>query len=134
MNRMLVAVFVMLSTIATAATPQEALVEKWYQALTAIDRAAFGEIIADDAVILLGDLDMEQTKAEFIESLDEWQDAMKGSSIRHKIEDAGPESISVVVCYAFPDNETLGREVFRFENDRIKESVQSTIADSCADF
>lgn len=134
MNRMLVAVFVMLSTIATAATPQGALVEKWYQALAAIDRAAFGEIIADDAVILLGDLDMEQTKAEFIESLDEWQDAMKVSSIRHKIEDAGPESISVVVCYAFPDNETLGREVFRFENDRIKESVQSTIADSCADF
>lgn len=134
MNRMLAAVFVMLSTIAMAGTPQEALVEKWYQALAAIDRAAFEEIIADDALIALGDLDMEQTKTEFIESLDEWQDAMKGSSIRHKIEEAGPESVTVIVCYTFPDNETLGREVFRFENDRIKESVQSTIADNCTDF
>jgi hypothetical protein len=134
MIRLLAAVLVMFSSLAMAATPQEDLVEKWYAALVAIDRSAFEKIIADDALISLGDLDIEQTKKEFIESLDEWQDAMKGASIRHKIEEASADTISIIVCYTFPDNESLGREVFRFKGDQISESVQSTIGDTCAEY
>jgi hypothetical protein len=134
MIRLLTTVLVMFSSIALAQTTREELVEKWYSALTAIDRSTFETIIADDALISLGDLDIEQTKKEFIESLDEWQDAMKGASIRHKIEEESADSISVIVCYTFPDNESLGREVFRFEAGKIKESVQSTIGETCAEY
>ena len=134
MIRLLAAALVLFSTLAIAATPQEALVEKWYAALAAIDRSAFETILADDALISLGDLDIEQSKKEFIESLDEWQDAMKDASIRHKVEETTADSISVIVCYTFPDNEALGREVFRFSGEKISESVQSTIGDTCAEY
>jgi hypothetical protein len=126
--------FCALSSATLAAGGAEAVVEKWYAALEAVDRAAFQEIISDDAVITLTDLETDQNKREFIESLDEWQDAMHGASIRHKTETATPETASVLVCYKFPGNETLGRETFRVENGRIRESVQTTIGDSCANF
>jgi hypothetical protein len=123
-----------LSTASLAAEDAEAIVEKWYLALEAVDRAAFENIIADNAVITLTDLETDQTKREFIESLDEWQDAIQGASIRHKIETATADTASVLVCYTFPDNETLGRETFRVENGKIRESVQTTIGDSCAEY
>ncbi len=123
-----------LSTASFAADGAEAIVEKWYVALEAVDRAAFEAIIADDAVITLNDLETDQTKREFIESLDEWQDAMQGASIRHKIETSTADAASVLVCYTFPDNETLGRETFRIAAGQIKESVQTTIGDSCAEY
>ena len=91
-------------------------------------------IIADDAVITLNDLETDQSKREFIESLDEWQDAMQGASIRHKTETATPDTASVLVCYTFPGNETLGRETFRVENGKVRQSVQTTIGDSCTEY
>jgi hypothetical protein len=127
-------IFFSVSSASLAAENAEALVEKWYAALEAADRSAFEEIIADDAVITLSDLETDQNKREFIASLDEWQDAMQGASIRHKIETATPETASVLVCYKFPGNETLGRETFRVADGRIRESVQTTIGDSCAEF
>jgi hypothetical protein len=112
----------------------EAVVEKWYAALAAADSAAFRDIIADDAVITLNDLETDQNKQDFLESLGEWEDAMKGASVRHKIESSTEVSASVLVCYKFPDNEALGRETFRVEGGKVKESVQTTIGDSCAEF
>ena len=126
--------FVLISSASFAETSREAVIEKWYDALARIDRAEFASIIADNATISLNDLDTEQTKAEFIDSLDEWQDAMKDATIRHKIEETTPETISVLVCYQFPDNESLGREVFRIEGGKVMESAQSTIGDSCAEY
>jgi methylphosphotriester-DNA--protein-cysteine methyltransferase len=123
-----------LSTACLAAEGAGAIVDKWYAALEAADRAAFEEIIADDAVITLNDLETDQTKREFIGSMDEWQDAMRGASIRHKIETSTADVASVLVCYTFPDNETLGRETFRVENGKIRESVQTVIGDSCAEY
>jgi hypothetical protein len=135
MPRLLAAIaFVMISSVPLAAADRGAVIEKWYAALTGIDRAAFAALIADDAVISLNDLDVEQSKAEFIASLDEWEDAMKGALINHKIEAETAETVSVIVCYKFPENETLGRETFRIVNDKVKESVQTTIGESCAEY
>ena len=124
----------MISTVALAEDTADSVVEKWYVALAAVDCAVFEELIADDAVITLNDLETDQTKREFIESLDEWQDAMKGASIRHKVETSTPDAASVLVCYTFPGNETLGRETFRIEGGKVRESVQTTIGDSCAEY
>jgi Domain of unknown function (DUF4440) len=119
---------------APAQETAEAVVEKWYAALASADRQAFEAIIADDAIITLKDLETDQNKREFIESLDEWQDAMQGAAIRHKVEASTAGTASVLVCYSFPDNETLGRETFRVDAGKVKESVQTTIGDSCAEF
>lgn len=126
--------FFTLSAASLAAENVQAVVEKWYVALEAVDRAAFEQIIADDAVITLNDLETDQSKREFIESLDEWQDAMQGASIRHKTETATPDTASVLVCYTFPGNETLGRETFRVESGKVRQSVQTTIGDSCTEY
>jgi Domain of unknown function (DUF4440) len=124
----------MISTAALADDTAGAVVEKWYAALTAVERAVFEELIADDAIITLNDLETDQTKREFIESLDEWQDAMRGASIRHKVETSTPDTASVLVCYSFPGNQTLGRETFRIEGGKVRESVQTVIGDSCAEY
>ena len=135
MKRLLAAaLFCILSSASWAADDAGALVEKWYAALASADGAAFAEILADDAVISLDDLDTEQTKAEFIASMDEWQDAMTGATIRHKIERSSPESVSVLVCYQFPGNESFGRETFRAKDGKITESVQTTLGDSCTEY
>ena len=135
MKRFLAALVICLaSSAAMSEGAAEAVVEKWYAALEKADDAAFEDIIADDAVITLNDLETDQTKREFIESMDEWQDAMRGASIRHKFETSTPDTASVLVCYTFPDNETLGRETFRIADGKVRESVQTTIGDSCAEY
>ena len=124
----------LLSSAAFGGEAEKALIERWYAALGSINRAEFQDIISDKAKITLGDLDIIQTKAEFITSLDEWQDAMKGATIRHAIDSDADGLVTVSVCYKFPDNEALAREVFAFEGGKILTSEQETIADSCAEF
>lgn len=122
------------STPALSGEAEAVLVERWYSALEKIDRAAFGDLLSDSAKVTLGDLDIIQTKAEFIASLDEWQDAMKDTSIRHAIDHDADGLITVSVCYKFSDNESLTREVFAFEGAKIMSSEQETIAETCESF
>ena len=123
-----------LASPAGAGEAEKAVVDNWYKALAAVDRTSFGTLLAENAKITLGDLDIVQTKAEFITSLDEWEDAMKGSSIRHAVESDTEGLVTVMVCYTFPDNESLTREVFGFTGGQIGSSEQETISDSCAEF
>jgi Domain of unknown function (DUF4440) len=111
-----------------------ATVEKWYAALASVDRAAFESLISDSAVIELKDIGVTQTKPEFIESLDEWQDAAKGATIRHKVESETGNMVIVRVCYTFSGNESMNREDFKIEAGRVVESVQAKISDSCAEY
>lgn len=120
--------------MASAGEAEKAAIDSWYKALATVDRATFGSLLADNAKITLGDLDIVQTKAEFITSLDEWEDAMKGASVRHAVESDTEGLVTVAVCYKFPDNESLTREVFAFDGGRISSSEQETIADTCAEF
>lgn len=113
---------------------EKQLVDRWYTALAAVNRTEITDLLSDKAKITLGDLDIEQNKTEFIASLDEWEDAMKGSTIRHALESDENGAVTVTVCYKFPDNEALGREVFTFDAGKILESVQETIAESCETF
>jgi hypothetical protein len=122
------------SNMAVAGEAEKAAIDSWYKALATIDRTAFSNLLADNAKITLGDLDIVQTKPEFITSLDEWEDAMKGSTLRHSVESDAGGLVTVAVCYVFPGNESLTREVFGFTSGRISSSEQETIADSCADF
>ena len=110
------------------------LVERWYAALAKADRSVFDELLADDARIILEDLDTVQTKAEFLDSLDEWKNAMRGTSLRHRVGSTERGTITVFACYQFPNNAAYMREIFSFRGGRIIENAQSSIGEACEGF
>ncbi|MEZ5799471.1 MAG: nuclear transport factor 2 family protein, partial [Nitratireductor sp.] len=79
-------------------------------------------------------LDIVQTKDEYIESLDNWEEIADSVSIRTKLISATAGSASVEVCYHFPDNERLNVESFVFSDGLIRSSVQELKAETCDGF
>lgn len=121
----------------SAALAQNAVLDRWYTALFDVNRVAIADLLADDATIKLEDLGVTQTKAEFIEALDEWEEIVKTADLAWQLEDSTPAdqtTASVLVCYQFPDNAMLIRETFGFRGSKIISSVQTTVADDCEDF
>jgi hypothetical protein len=116
---------------------QNSLLDRWYTALFDVNRVAIADLLADDAVITLEDLGVTQTKAEFIEALDEWEEAVENANLAWQLEEgaeASATTASVLVCYQFPDNEMMIREVFGFRGSKIVSSVQTTVGESCENF
>jgi len=119
------------------ASAQNTLLDRWYTALFDVNRLAIADLLAEDVVINLEDLGVTQTKAEFIESLDEWEDVVKNANLAWQLEEGAEvneNEASVLVCYQFPDNELMIREVFGFRETKIISSVQTTVGDSCENF
>lgn len=105
-------------------------IDRWYAALAKADGEALAALLAPDAAIRLQDVGVAQTKAEFVASMDEWKSAIAGGSIRYK-----PDGASAYkVCYDFPNNDLLTREVFTFANGLIASSEQLSLAKSCGGF
>lgn len=118
--------------IASSARADDAtVIDRWYTALLAIDRPAISDLLSDDARIKLDDLGVEQSKAEFLASMDEWQAAVSGGSIRHRIEKAEGGVTTVIACYDFPANDILMRETFAVDGEKITASSQAAIAETC---
>lgn len=113
------------------AQPQQTVVADWYAALAAADRDRLSALLDADAKIALTDLGVEQSKAEFIAGLDEWEQAVAGSTIRHRLEGTAGDVTMVLACYAFPANAVLMRETFRLSAALIVEIVQTPVAESC---
>lgn len=118
----------------TPGVADEAVIERWYNSLLAVDRPGLTALLAENARINLTDLGVEQTKAEFIASMDEWEGAVAGSTIRHRVEAMDGNTTTVVACYDFPANDILMRETFRIENGLIAENTQSTMAETCVSY
>lgn len=119
------------------AIAQNSLLDRWYTALFDVNRLAIADLLADDAVISLEDLGVTQTKAEFIEALDEWEEAVENANLAWQLEEgaeASTSTASVLVCYQFPENEMMIREVFGFRGTKIVSSVQTTVGESCENF
>ena len=130
-------VFGLLLSVSTPAIAQSSLLDRWYTALFDVNRVAIADLLAEDAVINLEDLGVTQTKAEFIEALDEWEEVAKNANLAWQLEEgteADVTTASVLVCYQFPDNEMMIREVFGFRDTKIISSVQTTVGDSCENF
>lgn len=119
------------------ANAQTSLLDRWYTAMFDVNRIAITDLLADDAVIKLEDQDITQTKDEFIEALDDWEDIVKTANFAWQLEEEATNdeiSASVLVCYQFPDKELMVREVFSFRDGKIISSVHTTASDSCEDF
>ncbi|MFE0017150.1 nuclear transport factor 2 family protein [Mesorhizobium sp. NPDC059054] len=115
----------------SARADDRAVIGRWYSALLGADRGSLADMLADDARIRLQDVDTEQNKQQFLASMDEWQGAVAGANIRHRIENADNGLVTVVVCYDFPGNDLLTREVFALTDEHITASSQATIAENC---
>lgn len=120
--------------VAAGAVAQESIVDRWYQALLKADGPGLSQLLADNATIRLDDIGVTQSKAEFIASMDEWQVAVKGAKIRHKIEAEMGETTVVRTCYDFPNNDLTTRETFTARNGLIVANTQMTIGENCDGF
>ncbi|TIP97002.1 MAG: nuclear transport factor 2 family protein, partial [Mesorhizobium sp.] len=89
-----------------------ALIGRWYAALLVADRTELSDLLADDVRIKLDDLGVIQTKQEFIASIDDWEGAVAGAEIRHRIEKTEGGVTTVIACYDFPNNDVLMQETF----------------------
>ncbi|TIP12825.1 MAG: nuclear transport factor 2 family protein [Mesorhizobium sp.] len=121
----------LLLSIITARADDHALIGRWYAALLVADRTELSDLLADDVRIKLDDLGVVQTKQEFIDSIDDWQDAVAGAAIRHRIEKTEGGVTTVIACYDFPNNDMLMQETFSITDNRITASSQAAIAETC---
>ncbi len=123
-----------LSPALPAAADDGDVIARWYEALAKVDRDGLAALLAADAKIEMQDLDIVQTRDEFMSSLDEWEAASEGLHIRHRQEGMS-EGMSVsLVCYEFPGSQLMTRESFLIEGELIHKSVQSGVADDCSEF
>ena len=121
----------LLLSVISAHADEGAIIARWYAALLAADRTELSDLLADDVRIKLDDLGVVQTKQEFIASIDEWQGAVAGAAIRHRIEKTEGGVTTVTACYDFPNNDMLMQETFAITDNRITASSQATIAETC---
>lgn len=130
-KKALLALTAALLLAAGGARADNQLIERWYAALLTADRDKLAELLSDDARISLDDLDVIQDKQEFLDSMDEWENAVAGASIRHRVEKQDEGVTTVMVCYDFPDNRMLMQETFAVSDGRITASSQAEVADNC---
>ena len=107
------------------------ILDRWYALLVKADAVGLAGMLAPKARITLEDIGTTQTKREFIDSMEEWREAIDGGSIHYRIEATAAGTATALVCYRFASNELLTREVFRIASGLITRSVQTKEADSC---
>jgi acyl-CoA reductase-like NAD-dependent aldehyde dehydrogenase len=127
----LAAVAIALLFVSGAVRADDQVIERWYDALLRADRSALAELLSEDARISLDDLDIVQNKEEFLESMDEWESAVAGGTIRHRLEKEDDGVATVIVCYDFPGNRMLMQETFAISEGRITAGSQAEVADTC---
>ncbi|AWC21726.1 SnoaL-like domain protein [Aminobacter sp. MSH1] len=120
--------------VTVSGVAQESIVDRWYAALLKADGAALSELLAENATIRLDDIGVTQSKQEFLASMDEWQSAVKGATIRHKVEAEMGDTVAVRTCYDFPNNDMTTRETFTTKDGLIVANTQMTIGENCDGF
>ncbi|MDJ0612733.1 MAG: hypothetical protein QNJ29_03595 [Rhizobiaceae bacterium] len=130
MRQFLCITFLLLSSFVPA-NADDAPVETWYRALRDVDREAFQRVLADDARIILKEIQVIQSKGEFIESLDNWEEAAKDLSLTYDADRKGANEIVVEVCYRFASNTYANLEEFTILNDKIVLQTQEKLRDGC---
>lgn len=123
--------FLPVETRADEVMPRE--IAAWFDALRNNDKQAIGALLADDAVIELKDLSINQSATEFVESLDQWAELNGGAEIHTRATRVDATTVETEVCYRFETNEVLNRETFTLGEGRITGSVQEQLAESCED-
>ncbi|RWM16246.1 MAG: nuclear transport factor 2 family protein [Mesorhizobium sp.] len=128
----ILAATLLMSSLVRASADDGAVINRWYSALLVADRTELADLLSDDVRMKLDDIGVVQTKKDFIASIDEWQGAVAGAAIRHRIEKSENGETTVLACYDFPSNDTLIRETFTVAGGRITASTQKAVAQDCS--
>ncbi len=110
---------------------QENKVADWYAALRTADRDAISSVLTDDAKVLIKSLQVVQTKQEYIDALDTWEEIVDDLQLSYSADRVDAERIVAVVCYQFASNAFTNRETFTFEEGKIAQLFQEKIKDGC---
>ncbi len=128
------AAFACLLAMAAQAQELPQTVSRWYDALRTGDSAAFGQLIAADAVIELKASGIVQTREEFIASLDDWAElAAQGQMLVRPVSASENEAVAEV-CYRFPGAERMNRESFTLADGKVTRLVQEEAGTGCPGF
>lgn len=128
------AVLILSLLAALPAKADQDFIDGWYAALMAADREKLGAMLSPDVKVRLLDLNVVQSKDEFIASLDEWQEAAAGATVKHRIVATDSDITTVLACYDFPANEVMVSETFRVVGNLLLENVQRTVAENCDEY
>ena len=131
MKRILFAVTVATFLTENTIASDTSIVDKWYSALKTSNRTAFSTLIGEDAKIELKSLEIVQTREEFIDALDNWEDASGELTLIRKIKSVTETTASVEVCYRFPSNSFMNLETFEFADSQVFLQIQEKIKDEC---
>lgn len=132
MKKLLISITMMLMASQTAIAENADLVSKWYSALKTSNQAMFQELLADDAVLNINPLEITQTKAEYIEALENWKEVAKDLTLIIKgIKPTGETTVRAMVCYKFTENSTLNEELFVFLDGKITNFSQKKRGEEC---
>jgi len=110
------------------------ILDRWYTLLGTANADGLGRLLAPRARIKLDDLGLTQTKQEFLDSMEEWRDAIAGGSVRFRVQSTAAGSATALVCYHFKSNDMLTKENFRIVGGLITQSDQTKVADDCGTF
>jgi hypothetical protein len=128
------AVLVLSLLAALPAKADQNFIDSWYVALMAADQDKLGTMLSPDVKVRLLDLNVVQSKDEFIASLDEWQKAVAGATVKHRVVATDGDITTVLACYDFPANEVLMSETFRVVGNLLLENVQRMVAENCDEY
>lgn len=131
MGRIAIAIIMLIALVSSANANDRSLVDQWYNALKASDRSAFEKILSEGAEIILKQLDVSQTKTEFIEALDNWENVAAGLELTYEAQNIDATGASAEVCYRFPASAFTNLEIFTFEGNRITQQEQQRLQDGC---
>jgi len=125
------AVVALLFALTSVRADDSDVISRWYSALLVADRTELSDLLDDNVRIKLDDLGVVQSKQEFIASMDDWQGAVAGAAIRHRIAKSEAGVTTVIACYDFPGNDMLMQETFAVADNRITANSQAAIAENC---
>jgi len=132
MKRLLLTTAITIFTTTSSFADTMALVNQWYGAIKTSNRAVFKEMIAEDASIEIRPLEITQTKSEFIEALDTWEEITDDLTLIIKGSGAtGETTAQAMVCYRFSENSYLNEETFTFLDGKITAHTQTRREDEC---
>ena len=138
MARLMIALsLLVLPGVASASDRSAAAVGEFYEAVRTADADKLAGVLADDAVIRLGDLGFDMTGEEFIGSMAEWEAVAKDMTMRVKPDpDTADtdETLVRLVCYEFPANTSMTRETTTVVDGMITANMQDEIAEDCEGF
>lgn len=104
-----------------------------------VNAGAISQILAENAQVEIRDLEIKQSAAEYVEALEQWEQSIKGGSIKHTfigvLEKGGEleNGYELAVCYEFSSGDKIGtKDSLSFDDEnRVELWVQEALDEAC---